>query len=273
MARQRKRRKMYEDLKLQAGGTNTSKVGRKTHKLLFETLEASQKLHVLRGSDKYFIVDEIWEVNLSSLDEAFCGCRRYIDTGLPCIHMAAAFLHPRTPGRSDLPEDLSEYADPHYRLETLAKVYKEVVILCMAGRDLLPDGITLPQADVPQAGRPKKKRRRGGSDKQLDQKKKAVSRCSRCRKVLLGHNSRSCKEELELEQDGLVECEVEDDYKNNEVTMNTDTPVSGFGTDVQDRFALFYVDDGAVGSTDLPLMSWQTASGGLGSVQTPRRQR
>jgi hypothetical protein len=30
-----------------------------------------------------------------------------------------------------------------------------------------------------------------------------------------------------------------------------DVPVSGFGTDVQDRFALFYVDDGAVGSADL----------------------
>jgi hypothetical protein len=65
------------------------------------------------------------------------------------------------------------------------------------------------------AGRPRgKRRRRGASDKQLDKKKKAVSRCSRCRKV--GHNSRSCKEELELEQDGLVECNVEDDNKNDE---------------------------------------------------------
>jgi hypothetical protein len=218
MARQCERREMYEDLKLQAG-TDTSKVGRKTHKLLFETLEAGQKQHVLPGSDKYlFIVDESWEVNLS-LNEAFCGCRQYIDTGLPCRHVAAAFLQPRKPGRSDfLPEVLSEYADPHYRLETLAKVYKEVVVPCAAGRDfLLLDGITLPQADVPQAGRPKKKKsHRGGSDKQFDQKKKAVSRCSRCHKV--GHNSRSsCKEELELEQDGLVgQCEVEYDYKNDE---------------------------------------------------------
>jgi hypothetical protein len=104
---------------------------------------------------------------------------------------------------------------PHYLTETLAKVYKEVIVPCVAGRDLEPDGTTLQQADVPQAGRPKGKRQRGASDKPLDRKKKAVSRCSRCRKV--GHNSRSCKEQLEeLVLDGSVECNAEDDNKNDE---------------------------------------------------------
>jgi hypothetical protein len=118
---------MYDAVKLdlQVKG-NTSKVGVDTNKVLYDTtLQAGKKLHVFPGSDKYFIIDEHWEVNLS-LDEASCSCRQYVDTGLPCAHIAAAFLQPRKPG-SDLPEDLSEYADPHYRLgETLAKVYKEV---------------------------------------------------------------------------------------------------------------------------------------------------
>ncbi len=121
------------------------------------------------GSDKWFLVDEVFEVNLSCLDEPSCGCGEYAITGLPCKHMAAAFLHPRKPGRSGLPEALADYADPHFPMETLAKVYKEVIVPCAAGRDLLPDGETLPQADVPQAGRPKKKRARGGgSAKRLD---------------------------------------------------------------------------------------------------------
>ncbi len=219
MARQHERREMYEALNLKKQvQRNTSTVGIRTNKLLFDACEAGKKLHVLPGSDKYFVVDECWEVSLS-LNEASCSCRQYVDTGLPCVHdIAAAFVHPRKRG-SDLPEEFSEYADPHYQVETLEKVYKEVIVPCAAGRDLVPDGTTLPQADVPpQAGLPKGKRHRGASDKQLDQKKKAVStRCSRCRKVLLGHNSRSCKEELEeLEHDGLLECNVEDDNKNDE---------------------------------------------------------
>jgi hypothetical protein len=142
---------MYEalNLKLHQVQRNTSTVGIKTNKLLFDTFEAAKKLHVLPGSDKYFVVDESWEVNLS-LNEASCSCRQYVDTGLPCVHIAAAFVHPRKPGL-DLPEELSEYADPHYQLETLAKVYKKVIVPCAAGRDLLQYGITLPQADVPQA--------------------------------------------------------------------------------------------------------------------------
>jgi hypothetical protein len=161
------------------------------------------------------------------LDKPSCGCREYVDTGLlPCIHMAAAYVHPRKPGPYDLPEDLAEYADPHYRMETLAKVYKdeEVIIPCTAGRDLLPDGITLPQANVPQAGRPKKKRRRGGSDKRLDQKKKTVSRCSRCGKV--GHNSRSCKEELDLEQVGLVDAKWKTTTRTARVTTTKGPPAA-----------------------------------------------
>ncbi len=133
-----------------------SKVRVKTNELLYDTLKAGHKLHVLAGSDKYFIVDQHWEVNLA-LGEASCSCGQYADTGLPCEHMAAAFLQPRKPGSEDFPDDLSEYTDPYYRLETLAKIYKEVIVPCVAGRDLEPDGIvTLPQADVPQAGRPRR---------------------------------------------------------------------------------------------------------------------
>jgi hypothetical protein len=106
MARQCERREMYEDI--------TLPVGTNTHKALVRTIDAGKKLHVLPDSDnKYFIVDEMWDVNLS-LDEAPCGCREYVQTGLPCIHMAAAYVHPHKPGRSDLPEDLADYADPHY---------------------------------------------------------------------------------------------------------------------------------------------------------------
>ncbi len=82
MVRQCKRREMYESLKLKLQvQRNTSKVGIKTNKVLFDTHEAGKKLHVLPGSDKYFIVDKNWEVNLS-LDETFCSCRQCVDSSL-----------------------------------------------------------------------------------------------------------------------------------------------------------------------------------------------
>ncbi len=110
MARQcGERREMYEDVTLPAGPN--------THKVLGQTIEAGKKLlPVLPGSEKHFIVDDIWDVDLSPLDEPSCACREYVDTGLPCIHMAApAYVHPpHKPGPSDLPDDLTENADPHY---------------------------------------------------------------------------------------------------------------------------------------------------------------
>ncbi len=79
----------------------------------------------------------MFEVNLS-LDEPSCGCGEY------AITLAVAFFHPCKPGLSGLPEELADYADPHFRMKMLAKVYKEVIVPCAAGRDLLPDRVTLP---------------------------------------------------------------------------------------------------------------------------------
>jgi hypothetical protein len=112
-------------------GKITLQVPTRTHGLLLHSMEDGRTLHVWAGSDRWFLVEHRWEVNLS-LDEPSCNCREYGQTGIPCRQMVAAFLYPlqegQTANRSTLATNLGDYADPHYRTVTLAQVYKEIII-------------------------------------------------------------------------------------------------------------------------------------------------
>jgi hypothetical protein len=61
-----------------------------TPKVLDVTIEASRKLPIIPASEKHFVVDKIWDVDLVALDKPSSAYKEYVDTGLPCRHMAVA---------------------------------------------------------------------------------------------------------------------------------------------------------------------------------------
>ena len=187
-----------------------------------------------------------------------CPCLEWQQTGLPCTHLAAAILcsgsrpTPNTDNESLtigagrlmggelVGSTLGDYVDPYYKAETLRGVYAPVVIPCAAGNDLEPDGVTLPQLVLTQAGRPKMKRFRSAADDRHkdvappeENRPRPVSGRTTCHNCLrVGHNARSCPmaargggqenfvyEDVDEEgvlHDYVVEGEEEDTDGNNE---------------------------------------------------------
>ena len=192
----------------------------RTYGVLKDVNAAGRNLHVWASSETQFLVtlhqsgeNDIAsgrEVCLRTLSNPECTCMVHKSTGMPCRHMAAALQHLSSRRAGGQRHEIEDFVEHYYRTDTQRKAYEPVILPCSAGRDQLkPDGITLPNADTPRRGRPKKKRIRGASEQRRNGPLKRKIKCRKCKQF--GHNARTCErrqgedEEDTMEDGGDVE--------------------------------------------------------------------
>ncbi|XP_073123411.1 uncharacterized protein [Henckelia pumila] len=134
-----------------------------------------------------------------------CSCRKWDLTGIPCKHAICAIWYKK--------EDPGACIHPHYMTNTYNRCYA-MSIMPVNGQDLWPDcdfTPPLPPVYTEKIGRPAKLRRRepdepppASKNKQAQKKARKLNgakRSTSCRKCgKPGHNQRSCKVNVEVQQ-------------------------------------------------------------------------
>jgi hypothetical protein len=144
-------------------------------------------LHVFESTTNSYLVDQYFEVCIG--DHPTCMCGEYVQLQYPCKHMAAALS-----SSDDTSDYLFRYVHSSYSTESLRRTYAPIIPPCSTA-DLEPDGVTLPQGQQRQAGRPRRNRLQGANEGRAPGETRG--RCSRCRQA--GHNAVTC-ERRQLEQ-------------------------------------------------------------------------
>ncbi|XP_058224864.1 uncharacterized protein LOC131334019 isoform X1 [Rhododendron vialii] len=158
----------------------------------------------------YWSGERIYQVHCFSgeqvtvdLTDHTCTCRKWDLTGFPCAHAIAAIEYNH--------ENVDEYVDHWFTKQTCMASY-EPIIYPMNGADMWPKtGVIgpLPPNVKIQSGRPKKLRKRGPDEPQIDTKLKrrnTTTTCAQCGN--LGHNKRTCKGQPVTENQGTTRAKL-----------------------------------------------------------------
>ncbi|XP_071726999.1 uncharacterized protein [Rutidosis leptorrhynchoides] len=157
----------------------------------------AHKLQVLwSGSELYQAKGVSGEQYVVDLQRKICTCRRWEITGMPCKHGVASIWNMAdNSGDVGIPE---KWVNPIYFLDTWKRTYA-FTINPINGRSMWKEPTAnklLPPIIVPQAGRPKKNRRKGIDENESMNNNGKLSRrgksatCGNC--GVYGHNKRGC---------------------------------------------------------------------------------
>lgn len=143
---------------------------------ILQQLEANVRtgrtLDVVQSSLSLFTVGAGAEVDLTGPS---CTCMSYVQTGLPCKHMAA------------VGNDITGWVHPSYTIRSLKAMYAGIIPPCTVDSTVVPDNVTKPPTvHRPPPGRPKRRRSRSSIAPEA-----SPIVCSRCQER--GHNSRTCE--------------------------------------------------------------------------------
>ncbi|XP_010905594.1 uncharacterized protein [Elaeis guineensis] len=145
---------------------------------LQKEVSKARKLNVLCSSDTVFEVrgNTIYVVNIGSWE---CTCRRWQNSGLPCMHAIAVFDRV---GRS-----VYDYCSRYFRTECYHLTYSASIhpIPDVGGIDFNSGANSYPPATRRPPGRPKRKRFNP------DKTNTVLRHCSRCK--VAGHNKATCE--------------------------------------------------------------------------------
>ena len=127
------------------------------------------------------------------LQQNTCACSFWKQWGLPCRHAIAAA---NSDGRmGDFNEFITWAFDPMYLMVNYTKALKDTICEVIDLATLTPDGITKPNLNVKQAGRPRTRRIRSSGATAADggtTRRGRVQTCNSCGTT--GHNERTCTE-------------------------------------------------------------------------------
>ncbi|KAM5559741.1 hypothetical protein ABKV19_021095, partial [Rosa sericea] len=145
------------------------------------------------GGDRAEVENIEGSKNVVDLLERTCSCRRWDLTGIPCKHAVAAIY-----GKRENPDD---YVASCYLKKTYSSIYNHLIqpVNSMDMWSTSEDQAILPPRYSRQPGRPKTKRIKDASEKEINggtklRRVQGSLRCSNCGQV--GHNLKTCQRHL-----------------------------------------------------------------------------
>ncbi|XP_073123410.1 uncharacterized protein [Henckelia pumila] len=182
-----------------------SEICPKIRDLLVQNSKLDAGYSPMMSYEMHFQIMNMSEQHSVDLSTRSCSCRKWDLTGIPCKHAICAIWYKK--------EDPGACIHPHYMTNTYNRCYA-MSIMPVNGQDLWPDcdfTPPLPPVYTEKIGRPAKLRRRepdepppASKNKQAQKKARKLNgakRSTSCRKCgKPGHNQRSCKVNVEVQQ-------------------------------------------------------------------------